>query len=43
MVVVGAQMEEDGELWLHVETTAEVVGCGGCGTQAVGHGRRRVK
>lgn len=41
--VVGAQLEVDGELWLHVETTAEVVGCWGCGTRAVGHGRRRVK
>jgi transposase len=41
--VVGAQMEEDGELWLHVETAAEVVGCASCGTRAVGHGRRRVK
>jgi transposase len=41
--VVGAQVEVDGERWLHVETTAEVVGCSGCGTRAVGHGRRRVK
>jgi len=41
--VVGARIEADGELWLHVETTAEVVGCSGCGTRAVGHGRRRVK
>ncbi len=41
--VVGAQMELDGELWLQVETTAEVVGCASCGTRAVGHGRRRVK
>jgi hypothetical protein len=41
--VVGAQMELDGELWLHVDTTADVVGCRSCGTKAVGHGRRRVK
>ncbi len=41
--VVGAQLEVDGEIWLHVETTAEVVGCSSCGTRAVGHGRRRVK
>jgi transposase len=41
--VVGAQVEVDGELWLQVETTAELVGCSGCGTRAVGHGRRRVK
>lgn len=41
--VVGAQVEVDGELWLNVETTADVVGCGECGTRAVGHGRRRVK
>lgn len=41
--VVGAQLEVDGEWWLNVETTAEVAGCSGCGTRAVGHGRRRVK
>ncbi len=41
--VVGAQVEADGELWLMVETTAEVVGCEGCGTRAVGHGRREVR
>jgi hypothetical protein len=40
--VVGAQMELDGELWLYVETTADVVGCSSCGTKAVSHGRRRV-
>ncbi len=32
--VVGAQMETDGELWLMVETTAEVVGDEACGTRA---------
>lgn len=41
--VVGAQIEVDGEWWLNVETTAEVVGCDACGTRAVGHGRRRVR
>ncbi len=41
--VVGAQEEVDGEVWLMVETTADVVGCEGCGTRAVGHGRRVVK
>ena len=41
--VVGAQLEVDGEIWLHVETTAEVVGCSSCGTRAIGHGRRRIK
>ncbi len=38
---VGAQIEEVGELWLHVHITAEVTGCAGCGSRAVGHGRRR--
>lgn len=38
-LVVGAQVVAEGELWLYVETTADVVGCGGCGTGAVGHGR----
>lgn len=37
--VVGVQELVDGELWLYVETTADVVGCPGCGTRAVGHGR----
>lgn len=37
--VVGAQQLVDGELWLYVETTADLVGCSGCGTRAVGHGR----
>lgn len=41
--VVGAQVEVDGEWWLHVETTLDVVGCVECGTRGVGHGRRRVK
>src|SRR5581483_3285779 len=41
--VVCAQMLEDGEWWLLVETTADVVGCPSCGVRAVGHGRRRVQ
>lgn len=39
--VVGAQELVDDELWLFVETTADVVGCSGCGTRAIGHGRAR--
>src|SRR5664280_1354329 len=34
-----AMLEEDGELFLSVETTADVVGCPACGVRAVGHGR----
>ena len=41
-LVVGAQVEVDGEWWLHVETSTELVGCAMCGIRAVGHGRRRV-
>ena len=41
--VVGAHVEVDGEVWLMVETTADVVGCDACGTRAVGHGRREVR
>jgi transposase len=41
--VVRAQMLEDGEWWLLVETTADRVGCPTCGVRAVGHGRRRVQ
>ena len=41
--MVAAQVEVDGELWPAVETTAAVVGCGTCGTRAIGHGRRRVR
>jgi transposase len=37
--VVLAMIEEDGELFISVETTANVVGCGTCGVRAVGHGR----
>jgi transposase len=39
--VVGVQELIDGEWWLYVETTADFVGCGRCGTRAVGHGRTR--
>jgi hypothetical protein len=38
--VVGAQLEVDGELLLVVEMAVGLVGCDGCGTRAVGHGRR---
>jgi transposase len=41
--VIGAQLAVGRELWLMVETTSEVMGCEGCGTRAVGHGRRRLK
>ncbi len=41
--VVGAQLDVDGEVWLCVETTADTVACEGCGTRAVGHGRREVR
>jgi transposase len=39
--VVGAHELIDGEWWLYVETTVDFVGCSGCGTRAVGHGRIR--
>ncbi|MEA2001148.1 MAG: ISL3 family transposase [Actinomycetota bacterium] len=39
--VVGAHDIVAGELWLYVETTADVVDCSECGTRAVGHGRAR--
>jgi transposase len=43
--VVRAQVldDETGEWWLAVETTETRGWCPGCGVQAVGHGRRRVK
>lgn len=40
---VGAHELIDGEWWLHVESTVDATGCSGCGTRAVGHGRRRVQ
>jgi len=39
--VVGAHELIDGEWWLYVESTVDVVGCAECGTRAVGHGRSR--
>ena len=41
--VVCAQIEADGEVWISVETTADVAGCPGCGVRAVGNGRRTVR
>jgi hypothetical protein len=43
--VVRAQVldEVTGEWWLAVETTESRGWCPGCGVEAVGHGRRRVK
>jgi translation initiation factor IF-2 len=38
-----AQAEIVDEWWLKIETTADLVGCGACGTRAVGHGRRTVR
>jgi transposase len=40
---VGAQLGGAGEWHLAVGTTADVTACAGCGTRAVGHGRRRVR
>ncbi len=37
--VVLASIEEAGELFISVETTADVVGCADCGVRAIGHGR----
>jgi len=39
--VVGVEEIVDGELWLFIETTTDVIGCARCGTRAVGHGRSR--
>jgi hypothetical protein len=41
-LIVGAHELIDGEWWLLVETTADVVGCPSCGARAIGHGRRLV-
>ena len=41
--VVLASIEEAGELFISVETAADVVGCGSCGVRAVGHGRSVVQ
>ena len=39
--MVGVQELVDDEWWLYAESTADLVGCAGCGTRAVGHGRTR--
>ena len=39
--VVGANAVADGELRLPVATAADLLGCSGCGTRAVGHGRHK--
>ena len=41
--VVLSMTEEEGEVWLLVETEAEPVGCPGCGVRAIGHGRSSVQ
>jgi len=41
--VVLAMTEHDGEWWLLVETTADLVGCPRCGVTAIGHGRSVVQ
>jgi len=41
--VVLASIEEAGELFISVETSADVVGCANCGVRAVGHGRSVVQ
>lgn len=38
---VGAEQLVDGELWLYVETTADLMRCSACRTRVVGHGRSR--
>ncbi len=39
LVVLGATEEEEGELWLLVETPRRVVACATCGTKAKSKGR----
>lgn len=41
--VAGAQVEEEGEAWILVETLDDVMGCPLCGSKAIGNGRRVVK
>ncbi len=41
--VVRAAVEEDGEVWVLIETPSAVTGCPGCGTRAQSKGRRRTK
>ncbi len=40
-LVVGVQVLVDDEWWLYCESRADLVGCPGCGTRAIGHGRTR--
>ncbi len=41
--VVRAAVEEDGEVWVLIETPPAATGCPGCGTRALSKGRRRTK
>jgi transposase len=41
--VVLVQIETDDEVWILVETPAEIVGCPTCGVRATGHGRSEVQ
>jgi hypothetical protein len=41
--IVAPMPEHNGEWWLLVETTADVVGCPTCGVRATGHGRSIVQ
>jgi transposase len=41
--VVRDAVEEDGEVWVLIETPPAVTGCRGCGTRAQSKGRRRTK
>lgn len=40
--VVLSSTETEDEIWLLIETTADLVGCPSCGVRAVGHGRSEV-
>jgi hypothetical protein len=41
--VVLAVAEDDGELWLLVETEASLAGCSSCGARAKAKGRRETR
>ena len=41
--VVLTQIDTEGEIWMLVETTADLVGCPRCGVRALGHGRSEVQ
>ena len=41
--VVRGAVEDDGEVWVLIETPAGVTGCPGCGTRAQSKGRRRTR